>query len=92
MGLYLAFFRYFKVKKHISETPLSKLNLWTLKLTILVVEIGVNINFLSLTPELNDLSLSSLKSKTKRIIEINFYIKNQTANKLRDQMGMIWKV
>jgi hypothetical protein len=49
----------FKVKKNLSETPLTEWNSLTPKLIILVTEISIKIDFFSLLLESRDLSLLS---------------------------------
>jgi len=56
----------FQGEKHIYETFLTKWNMLTPRSIILVVEIDVNTNFLSLLLKFDDLSLFSFKSRTKK--------------------------
>jgi len=51
-------------------------NLLTQRSIILVIEIGVKANFLSLPPESNDLPLTFLKSSTKTIRKVKFCTMN----------------
>ena len=53
----------FKVKKNLSETPLTEWNSLTPKLIILVAEISIKTDFFSLLLDL-EISLSSLNLKT----------------------------
>jgi hypothetical protein len=56
----------FKVKKKTLGTFFTKWNSFTPRSTILVARIDVNVGFLSLLPESNDLSLCSLKPRIKK--------------------------